>query len=241
MKETPILFSAPMVRALLAGTKTITRRIVKHEPTPIPSGTRIVRLRGTNSYITLHDDFGLVWNPYSGSGTMPWPIARIGEACPYGGIGDRLWVKETFQPTWAPGRDRAPGSMKEPDGWALSYVATAGVIEYHDPDDGLVSRCKPAIFMPRWASRITLEVVSVRVERLHEITEDDAKAEGVRPFLEVYSSFAADQRIDGDRVDEKPFRTSFVCLWDEINGDHALFSSNSWVWRVEFRRVEQQT
>ena len=97
----------------------------------------------------------------------------------------------------------------------------------------------PAIHMPRWASRLTLEVVSVRVERLNDISEEDAQAEGVAPFFEVYKGMGQEQTIStGERAADAPHRASFACLWDEINGDRALWKSNPWVWVVEFKRAE---
>lgn len=206
MKERPILFSAPMVRAILEGRKTQTRRIVKPRP-------------GTDMEAVLRNNRG------------EWP-------CPYGSPGDRLWVRETHA-QFAVGE-----GLDSPVPQCVAYRATCdedGGFDYVNGRDEIarlkVTKWTPAIHMPRWASRLELDVTGVRVERLNAITEEDAWAEGVDPFLVRYPSFGADQCIEGDRVDEKPFRTSFVCLWDEINGNRALFSSNPWVWVVEFKRV----
>jgi hypothetical protein len=93
--------------------------------------------------------------------------------------------------------------------------------------------------MPRWASRLVLEVTGVRVERLCDISEADAQAEGVAPFFEVYKGMGQEQTIStGERAADAPHRASFACLWDEINGDRALWKSNPWVWVVEFKRAE---
>jgi hypothetical protein len=97
----------------------------------------------------------------------------------------------------------------------------------------------PSIFMPRALSRITLDVLSVRAERLLDITEEDAKAEGARPFFETFACFERDQRITtGERASDAEHRAGFAVLWDEINGDRALWISNPWVWVVGFRRTE---
>lgn len=159
MKDRPILFSAPMVRAILDGRKTVTRRIVRVDDTPIkiapsehlrnqrgiPSDAKNVRMCG--SYVKT--------DAPPGSDTVS---ARV--ECPYGSFGDRLWVRETF----------AACRYEEKHAGCLQYRASGD-----DPD----VRWRPSIFMPRKLSRITLGVMRVGVERLHAITEQDAIAEGV--------------------------------------------------------------
>ena len=195
VKERPILFSAPMVRAILAGSKTVTRRLV--------------RLSGpSDSWHLGALDRGLATFRHVGN-----PAMGAERRCPYGRPGERLWVKETWQPLWAK-PDEPPASLAEPGGWKLGYVATDGVQEYHDEDAGLVHRCKPAIFMRRWMSRITLEVTNVRTERLHAITEQDAILEGIGEI-----GFP---------------RETFASLWDQINSKRAPWSANPWVWRIGF-------
>lgn len=215
MKERPIIFSASMIKALLAGKKTQTRRIIT--PQPFEDGDLVGHARLVGRF-GAHV-FGTCLVTMAGS--------------PYGSVGDRLWVKETHQ----------FAQMSNETIVVYRAGCEADSFTYVDPSSGTIEQIeirkwKPAIFMRRLESRITLAITKIRAERLHDVTEDDAKAEGVTPFLERYSSFSADQRIDGDRVDEKPFRTTFVCLWDEINGDRALFSSNPWVWVVEFEMLD---
>ena len=189
MKERPILFSAPMVRALLDGTKTQTRRVVK--PTPEWIGQS-----GVLSY----------------RGRVGLPHAL----CPYGQLGDRLWVRET----WA--RDDEDGG--------LCYRADIG--KGGDADDWERNRLdgvprfrwRPSIHMPRAASRITLEITGVRVERLQNISEADAVAEGVRNSLHMPGGRFANE--------------NFAHLWWAINGDGS-WEANPWVWAVEFKRLEQ--
>lgn len=202
MRERPILFSAPMVRAILAGTKTQTRRIVKPEPLHV---TTFVGRDGAPT-----NEFG-----------MHFQTDRVIERharCPYGSPGDRLWVRETWGLLDTQPKDG-------PERATVFYRATDETRR-----DLRYQLWRPSIFMPRWASRITLEVVSVRVERLHEIDELDALAEGV-----------AGKEVDGV-LDGKPgkytvgqARDAYAELWDKINGERAPWSSNPWVWRVEFR------
>jgi len=189
MKERPIIFSGPMVKAILEGRKTQTRRIVRR--------TIANRVTAVGSQRNFH-----VQDPH------------VVMACPYGRPGDRLWVRET----WAPcGEiDNGPHAKR-----GYTYRAD------WDLEDDLQRdhQWKPAIFMPREASRITLKITGVRVERLQEITEEDAIAEG---------AFVAPTGIikpDGTLT----HRNEFVRLWQEINGKRAPWLSNPWVWVVEFR------
>ena len=180
MNERPILFSAPMVRAILAGTKTQTRRVVK----PQAIGQ---------------------WGP-----VVP---------CPYGQPGDRLWVRESLAYDSERGHYYAatePGTLGNPSG--RTYVD----YDNETPAIGLPARSIPCIHMPRWASRITLEFTAVRVERLQDISEADAVAEGVRNSL----------HLPGGRF----ARENFEHLWWTINGDGS-WDANPWVWVVEFRRL----
>ncbi len=197
MTERPILFSGPMVRAILEGRKTQTRRVVKHE---IPQHlTHVRRLTNTNG------DEGAVITEH--------PDMRAGQLaasvwCPYGKLGDRLWVRETHYVEHAPS------------------AGETGFILYKSTDpDAPVSRWSPSIHMPRWASRITLEVVSVRVERLNDISEEDAIAEGC-PY-----------GVGGGMVDPAVGDKQFPTLWERINGPGS-WDANPWVWVVEFKRIE---
>lgn len=203
MKERPILFSAPMVRALLAGTKTQTRRVVKPEPTHFnPAGVpRRAKPEGPSTVIT----------------------------CPYGQPGDRLWVRETHAINPHPSelgltRDMIPGT------WDSAVAAAGRVIYAADPGaeielDG--RQWRPSIHMPRAASRITLEITGVRVERLQDISEADAVAEGCQPQCEH----------DEDRRHQYTARWAYEVLWDRING-RSSWGANPWVWVVEFKREE---
>lgn len=208
MKERPILFSAPMVRALLAGTKTVTRRLLKPR----------------------HDYFVEDGVPYF----EPYVYAE--PECPqvpspYGDAGDRLWVREAF--TWITGNGIRPWYRAdgEPVGRDGRVLAT---------EPGL-RRWSPSIHMPRKVSRILLEIVNVRIERLLDITDEDAKREGVRPFFEALPNIGREQHITtGELAADAEYRAGFALLWDELNADRATWKSNPYVWRVEFKRVEQE-
>jgi hypothetical protein len=184
MKERPILFKGPMVRALLAGTKTQTRRVVK--------------------------GIALEWLRPNGF-TPEFTAAPENGLCPYGQPGDRLWVRETWQ--------RAGGNT------GYWYRATDS-----KADDGgsPVSHWRPSIFMPRGASRITLEVTGVRVERLQDISRDDALAEGIVSAGDGNGFQLADTtHYSGNPID------SYFSLWEHINGPGSV-EANPWVWVVEW-------
>ena len=192
MKERPILFSGAMVRALLADAKTQTRRVVKME---------------SHQQIEQRDD-GRDW-PWMYDGERD---ADYWMACPYGQPGDRLWVRETHAPQadcW--------GSWER---WTRGEGGPAPIIRYAaDAEKApFIERWRPSIHMPRWASRITLEITGVRVERLQDISEADAIAEGVYtdPACPAYDAYAQ--------------------LWDEING-LGSWEANPWVWVVGFHRI----
>lgn len=213
VKEHPILFSAPMVLAILGGTKTQTRRVVK--PQPIP-----------------RDDGGYEW-PCHRARTMV-DVRDMRALGPYGSKRDRLWVRET----WAKRDDCEDGSDKAKH--YLCYRADrapeAGELsnEWHQ-----YGKWRPSIHMPRWASRLMLEVTQIRVERLQDITESDAKAEGVTPL----SSLGADQPLAGESLGRThgthPHVLAFAVLWDTINGDRpgCAWRENPWIWVVGFQRV----
>jgi hypothetical protein len=210
MKERPILFSGEMVRAILEGRKTQTRRVIKD---PICTNKEI------------YADAGLTW--YGGFG--------LRKPCKFGAVGDRLWVKEDH---YAFGHWEHIGTTKTGrKKWAFEYDSYHDELEmvvYEKPKGCFSSRSKadPAkpswykrnsLFMPRWAYRITREIASVRVERLQDITEEDAKAEGTHLFRR-------------SRPDTE-YRENYKTLWEKINGAGS-WDANPWVWVVEFKKVE---
>lgn len=211
MKERPILFSGPMVRALLAGKKTQTRRVVK------------------NPYF-----YGCL------TGDCPhWQESdcahAMAQACPYGQPGDRLWVKETFalhacddgfgNVTYRAGGAHVLLCGDHGDGDPVGIGAACEPNSKYKPE-----RWKPSIFMPRWASRITLEILDVRAERLQDISEEDAKAEGAEIQKETPGGWV----ICGPRIGS--YREGYRWLWEQINGAGS-WDANPWVWVLEFRRL----
>lgn len=237
-----ILFSGPMVRALLAGTKTQTRRIVK-----------------PNAWVDDDCDAG-----YDGQ-TVGVPPYIDKSRCPYGQAGDRLWVRErwrigafrqadgAFPNRFAldflasPELARTPWCYPPIDAWTklsrqslqeCAKAAAAGSKDLWEDGDGWgwehgksPCRWRPSIHMPRWASRITLEITGVRVERLRDISEADAIAEGIERKDSVWK----DYRTDGGW--SCPIN-SYWSLWDSINGPGS-WDANPWVWVVEFKRIAQ--
>jgi hypothetical protein len=208
MKERPILFSAPMVRALLDGSKTQTRRVVKPQPEAEHGGEPYWFVGGYRAWRAR-------------SCTDPIRSGSHNEiACPYGQPGGQLWVRET----WA--RDDEDGG--------LCYRADIG--KGGDADDWERNRLdgvprfrwRPSIHMPRAASRITLEITGVRVERLQDISPEDCWAEGIQ-----------EMRDAGDENGELrgSVKQDYQALWESINGPGS-WDANPWVWVVEFKRVE---
>lgn len=219
MIERPILFSAPMVRALLDGTKTQTRRPV----TRLSGFGPITEFQASDTagYAWMFRDKWALWNDISAS--------QLLGCCPYGTPGDRLWVRETFQPMLAEGVDFRAANWETGEGYAPRYTATEGATEWIDPDDNISSACKPSIHMPRWASRITEEITGVRVERLQDISEADALAEGIQQLNGRFT-------FNGGLHESRTAVESFRALWEYINGAES-WDANPWVWAVEFRRL----
>lgn len=213
MKERPILFSGPMVQALLAGRKTQTRRAMKLQP----------------------DDDGVV---DVGTCGHTRGVAHVGNKtdgghrtrvpCPYGAPGDQLWVRENG---WERPY-RTPTMLREgADTWSPYYYDADG---YTDADGEQFKawgfKRRPSIHMPRWASRISLYITSVRVQRLQDISDTDAKAEGIEPFGDGWKHYFFP---DEPRAAWEFATNSYASLWDKINGAGS-WASNPWVWVLEF-------
>ncbi|WP_238874203.1 hypothetical protein [Achromobacter xylosoxidans] len=220
MRERPVLFNGAMVQAMLAGTKTLTRRVVKP------------------------------WVPALGVDAVPADISYLPDftcyraACPYGQPGDHLWVREAWRSTadldkhsgsqiadlcldagynvpWAPIQYEADGARRD---WRHTSTPP------HDgpPQPG---RYRHGRFMPRWACRLVLEITGVRVERLQDISEADAQGEGCAP---AWLDADDNQTVHAHR--QPTYRQGFARLWREINGPSS-WDANPWVWVVEFRRL----
>lgn len=202
MKEHPILMSAPMVRAILSGNKTQTRRVVKPQP---PAGYRQWgRCINGNAAFTDHPLQGEKGNVINVKG-------------PYGDVGDRLWVRESMHMD----KDGVWLYSADDDSVGCDRADESAMISWAHHKES--EHC-PSIHMPRWASRITLEITGVRVERLQDIGEADAKAEGVAAWH--------------DTANGTVYRPEFQMLWDRINSKRGYsWASNPWVWVVGFKKV----
>jgi len=238
MRERPILFSGPMVRALLSGTKTQTRRVgsVQRDDYVNLGVERVTH--ATKGAVLL-----ATYAAFPGRGTARWGICE----CPYGVPGDRLWVKETFSTD-------AITLYPCPTAWyrATDQLESDGVHDCPKQSRGNYADCltcweervgrkfkwKPSIFMPRAASRITLEIVSVRVERLQEISEADAVAEGIKHDHVWDRENSKSERLTYDGCGETfaTAREAYRHLWISIHGPES-WALNPWVWVVEFKRL----
>jgi hypothetical protein len=225
MTEHPILFSGQMVRAILEGRKTMTRRVIKPWPADPCGGFRLM------------DD---------GKTFMDFSMMVMGEpdnfdfnseyTCPYGVPGDRLWVREAHIFDWDEELQDLILTFKA-DGEQHFIQDNAGRISLEQ-----CNKWRPSIHMPRWASRILLEVVSVRVERLQEISQEDAIAEGIERVGGAASCSPWRNYLIGKPGEmslhcSAPSR-SFQTLWDSINASRGFgWDVNPWVWVIEFRKV----
>lgn len=210
MVERPILFSAPMVRAILAGQKTQTRRLVKR------SGLCVLDLK------TGEEVHGVT------------PVK-----CPYGKPGDRLWVREKWCPVYHGSYEPLARTMVIPDSVHSAFIQYGEEYRFGGSDyDGF---WRPSIHMPRWASRITLEITGVRVERLQDISEADARAEGAVVEM-VENEFGVwVKSIDG-KLYPNAVQAFGVAVWSSIHaadGPNGL-AANPWVWVVQFERLEKE-
>jgi hypothetical protein len=196
VREKPILFSGPMIRAILEGRKTQTRRVVKPQP-----------------------DY--LWNEEPCTQASGYCKGPAGFKSAWDAIHNRLWVRESF---WYQEWLGLPSSEPQP----IHYTADGNTECLED------YKQKPSIFMPRWASRITLEITNVRVERLQDISEADAIAEGVYTNEQAIEKLGlpSDAKLSGTCVDK------YRIVWESINGKKYSWASNPWVWVISFKRLE---
>lgn len=211
MKERGMIFNGEMVRAILDGRKTQTRRPIKWKQTRF---TEIGEREDGSKWPWSEDaehacDF---WHP-----------------CPFGAVGDRIWVRETFCTIddtqygggkWVDYRATPKFEASHPAGWDCA------------PNDAEALKWRPSIHMPRWASRILLEITDVRVERLNAISQEDAQAEGME--LTGWRPTYSDPDSGGEVL--TPY-DNFAQLWESIYGEES-WKANPWVWVIEFKRVE---
>ncbi len=224
MTERPILFSGPMVRAVLDGSKSQTRRICKK------AGPWVKGDDWAGAVLPARESGWIAWwpgdEPREKLAEFTKKAYKTGFLCPYGTIGDYLWVRETFGFMWP---DNCDDGLIYDDGHfdgrpitdqecRIVYRATEPDAMWYSEDakneDGSCTMWKPSLFMPRWASRITLEITDVRVQRVQEISEADAKAEGFSSVLD------------------------FSETWDVLNAVRGYAWYNSpWCWCISFRRL----
>jgi hypothetical protein len=210
-----------MIRAILDGAKTQTRRLV----TPSPGLQKTWLTNESLASVPHGRMFDGGWqmhHPRAGQ-VMQGPLGPVHVAydspfgwvkCPYGQPGDRLWVRETWDVP--PGSERADEAVYRADFTADQEVEAKQLARLAP---GLAHRWRPSIHMPRWASRITLEVTGVRVERLQDISDADVAAEGI----------GVTHALDP--------QSAFQRLWNSINGARGQWASNPWAWVISFRRV----
>jgi hypothetical protein len=231
MMREGIIFSGPMVRAILAGRKTQTRRVIKPQP---------------------QSEINPVW--IEDAEAWQWASTASRQQCPYGQIGDELWVRET----WAQGPPLNDGSPScriayradgrcvgiGSDGVGRSLFVQHGWIQ-GVADTSLCGtfvglgryggKWRPSIYMPRWASRLTLRLTAVRVERLQDISEDDAIAEGVEVSAGNIKAAELFAETRPDLLRIAPAQQAFCELWDSINSKRGYaWDTNPWVWVLTF-------
>jgi len=235
MKERGMIFNGEMVRAILDGRKTQTRRPLKWKQTRFTE-------------IGERED-GSKW-PWSEDAEN---VCDYWHPCPFGAVGDRIWVRETYQgPLFDYEHMEAyledSSKFEKPD-FCVYRADGKPAPEFYDADDNLHCCWRPSIHMPRWASRILLEITDVRVERLNNISHEDAEREGIH--IEVWDqtvvarNYAAEDEFFQFWSEDFPhyvnmndlYRASFQSLWKSIYGEES-WQANPWVWVIEFKRVE---
>lgn len=237
MTERPIIFSGPMVRAILDGLKTQTRRVVQPQPSWIESSGRWkwplpkrAHFRGCCTEVV--------------TASREWWEYAPPEALPYR-PGDTLWVREAFyidQMPWDTMRlpQQRPRDLDErdvyyrADGECCQQIPECCCREVGKP------RWRPSIHMPRWAARLLLRVTAVRVQRVQDIGETDARAEGADAYDVSGLDAASVELLDAPELNpDTPCRNGFSLLWDSLNERRGYgWEANPWVWVIEFERVE---
>ncbi|WIO41018.1 hypothetical protein P2G42_13665 [Klebsiella electrica] len=233
MKERGMIFNGEMVRALLEGRKTQTRRIMKVQPSEV----------FTPMNMSLEPDYKARWytpGSVDKDGYLQPASKDVfgvsneneGYSCPFGAVGDRIWVRETSGLQVR--RDALGGTgefrvyrASNPD--AIRFTTASG--------KDYPIKWTPSIHMPRWASRITLEITDVRVERLNDISEEDARAEGI---IDGGCLNCGEPEPCGCANPEPDATDAFAYLWQSIYGQEN-WNANPWVWVIEFKRIEERT
>ncbi|HBV9317560.1 TPA: hypothetical protein MD936_002836 [Klebsiella pneumoniae] len=240
MKERGMIFNGEMVRAILDGRKTQTRRIMKPQPEPCPRGGHWWPSNVFKTMLHVEEE---MQNGKGGWGGL------VGDACPFGDVGDRIWVREAYRfpaslddvsPTGVGEMAVATGYRKP---WAPTFYEFTGTFSdgwkgfETPPKVSDAGKLRPSIHMPRWASRILLEITDVRVERLNAISEEDARAEGI---IDGGCLNCGEPEPCGCANPEPDATDAFAYLWQSIYGQEN-WKANPWVWVIEFKRVEGGT
>jgi hypothetical protein len=206
MKERPILFADEMVSAIMAGRKSQTRRVIKN----LLGFGAITEFGRTDTpgYDWHFRDREMRWHDHRHD--------RLLECCKYGEIGDHLWVREVWRTV---------------DGCSCEEACHIPGNVYYDADGGgndrySMNKKRSPMFMPRWASRIVLEITNIRAERVQDIRDKDVFAEGIQSV------------VDNGQIDDGTARGAFKTLWDSINSDRGFgWDENPWVWVIEFNKI----
>lgn len=238
MKEHPILFQTDMVQAILQGRKTMTRRLFN--PQPMDCGElhkQYTEASWKNEPANFVESItkGFWYCQYCGNGV------RLGDynpgiKCPYGTVGDVLWVRETWNERNGEYAYKASPDLFKKTNWFKEIRSAYKIANLPTPDD--VLKWKPSIFMPRVASRITLKITNIKVERVQDISEEDAIKEGVFNMIDkdgnynVYWDYIKKSPIKGFLTAKESFRS----LWISINGQES-WDSNPFCWCVEFEKI----
>lgn len=245
IREKPIIFRGDMVRAILEGRKTVTRRVIKPQPmrmlgSKAPGGSMFwtPKKKVLKSLSIVKDTGEIIHDDAFVQAVMKVPhviwSAAYGPEGALDGMGSwragmHAWVRETWAllPLFD---DMRPSRLPAPKGLDLFWKADGHQTRYWKTEPG---KWRPSIFMPRWASRITLEILDVRAAQLHAITEKDARAEGVEGRVPDPRWTRNGQALE-DCLD---YRNPFIELWNSINGKKPGldWKSNPWVWRVAFK------
>jgi len=237
MKERPILFSAPMVQALLTGRKTQTRRIIKPQPDHSQYhefGGKLIHESDHRMWCWKNVVVDNIWD-FPGNDDRK----ELAAASPYGVPGDQLWVRETWTSAYQNGCFGT--AMRADNSFSQGKRMHPKGPHFHAKELGEHVRWRPSIFMPRWASRISLDFVEVRVQRLQEISEEDCIAEGVERWVvgdgwREYGLSAKDEAVCGPPMPTA--KDSYRTLWESINGPGS-WSANPFVWALTFKEVSR--
>lgn len=245
MKERGMIFNAEMVRAILDGRKTQTRRIMKPQPDPCPGGGHWWPSNVFKTMLHVEEE---MQNGKGGWGGL------VGDACPFGDVGDRIWVRETWatlgnedgccvdwEGNLCKGDERSAARIyrasceQRPGDYGLWSIPDDAYWKPHTKEHKFEGAWRPSIHMPRWASRILLEITDVRVERLNAISEEDATAEGVPPAGSLLPDYPG--TFLTPKGDFATAKVAFQRLWESIYGEES-WKANSWVWVISFERIE---